>query len=48
MFALVLSMGMSKAMVIGSASGGCWLDVGGINVRRAVGGGEPCLAGRAV
>jgi hypothetical protein len=47
-FALVLSRGMSKAIVMGNASGGWLLDVGGINVRRAVGGGEPCLAGRAV
>jgi len=42
------SKGMSNAMVMGSASEGWSLDVGGINVRGAVGGGDPCLAGSMV
>jgi hypothetical protein len=45
---LVASIGMSNAIVIGSASCGCGLEVGGMKVRRAVGGGEPCLAGSEV
>lgn len=45
---LLLSIGMSNAIVMGSVSAGWSLDVRGINVRRAVGGGEPCLAGSAV
>jgi hypothetical protein len=48
MFALVFSIGMSKAMVMGSASFGWSLEAGGMNVLRATGGGEPCLAGSAV
>jgi hypothetical protein len=48
MFELVLSVGMSKAIVIGSASCGCGLEEGGMNVRGAAGGGDPCLAGSAV
>jgi hypothetical protein len=39
---------MSKATVIASASSGCGLEAGGMKVRRAVGGGEPRLAGSAV